>query len=145
MYAHTPQRNQSCTRHAEAEQTGFASLNLVPVPHSGNGRKSCSHCTLSGPAFVQTPTETLECATQLTDDMWARQDRRSPQGKKKVTEYICKTVLFPAMLESVTVETCLAVGATLQQDVRKRDLLLYINVLFWVHLSCKITRDPGRD
>lgn len=62
-----------------------------------------------------------------------------------MTEYICKTVLLPAMLESVTVETCLAVGATLQQDVRKRDRLLYINVLFWVHLSCKITSDPDRD
>lgn len=48
------------------------------------------------------------------------------------------------MLESVTVETCLAVGATLQQDVRKRDRLLYINVLFWVHLPCKITSDPDR-
>lgn len=48
------------------------------------------------------------------------------------------------MLESVTVETCLAVGATPQQDVRKRDRLLYINVLFWVHLPRKITSDPDR-
>lgn len=79
-----------------------------------------------------TPTETLECATQLTDNMWAKAGQEEAAGRgKKLTEYICKTALLPAALESVTVEMCLTVGATLQQDVRKQDLLLFINGLFW--------------
>lgn len=82
MHTH-PRGTSLAPGHAEAEQTSLASLNPVPVAHSGNGKEEQFPLhTLSSPAFVQTPTETLECATQLTDDMWARQDRRSLQGKK---------------------------------------------------------------
>lgn len=145
-HTHPTGVNHLAPGHAGTEQTSSTSLNLFPVSHSGNDKEKMLQLhILHSPAFVQTPTETLECATQLTDGMWARQDRRSLQGEKKVTEYICKIVLLPATLESVTVEMCLAVGSTLQQDVRKQDLLLYINVLFGGHPSCKITSNPDRD
>lgn len=120
---------------AEAEQAGSTSLSLFPVPLSGDDKERFLFCS---PDLFRHPQK--PCNVQLSSQTICGlgRTRRSLQGVG-VTEYTCKTVLLPAMLKSVTVETCLTVGATLQQDVRKQELLLYINVLFRGRLSCKIT------
>lgn len=69
---------------AEAEQTNSTSLNLFPMFHSDGKEKMFPLHIRYSPACVQTPTETLECAAQLTDAMWARQGRRLQE--ERVTE-----------------------------------------------------------
>lgn len=95
-------------------------------------------------ACVQTPTETLECAAQLTDAKWAREDRRRLQ-EERVTEYVCKTVLLPAALGSVSVEMCFNCGchSAARCEEAGSDAIYKCPILG--RLSCKVTGNPDRD
>jgi hypothetical protein len=113
--------------------------------HSGDKLKTFPVHTLYRPACAQTPTETLECAAQLTDAMWARQDRRRLQEEKKVTEYVCRTVLLPAVLGSVSAEMCFNCGCRSAARCDEAGAAAIYKCLIWGRLSRKVTGNPDRD